>query len=117
LEAVQTIDDALFDRVAAEARTTSRRRMSYNFHSDAADNPHRFLNVLLRGTYIRPHRHLEPPKAEAFLVLDGVADVIVFTETGTIAARPTAVNDGEWIWHPASGTRSRRFPTEWCVTK
>ncbi len=61
--------------------------MNHNFHASAADNPHRFLNVLLRGTYIRPHRHLEPPKSEAFLVLDGVADVIIFDETGEVKGR------------------------------
>jgi cupin fold WbuC family metalloprotein len=28
---------------------------------------------MLRGTYIAPHRHLEPPKSETFLVLEGRA--------------------------------------------
>ena len=45
------------------------------------------MNVLLRDTYIRPHRHLDPPKSESFLVLEGVADVILFDENGAITAR------------------------------
>jgi len=61
--------------------------MNHNFHSGPDDNPHRFLNVLLYGTYIRPHRHLDPPKAESFVVLEGAADVIVFDDHGNITAR------------------------------
>ena len=61
--------------------------MNHNFHSGPEDNPHRFLNVLLKGTYIRPHRHLDPPKPEAFLVLEGAADVIVFDDNGNITDR------------------------------
>jgi cupin fold WbuC family metalloprotein len=45
------------------------------------------LNVLLKGTYIRPHRHLDPPKPEAFLVLEGAADVIIFDDEGHITDR------------------------------
>ena len=61
--------------------------MNHNFHSGPEDNPHRFLNVLLRDTYIRPHRHANPPKAESFLVLQGEAEVIVFSESGAIVSR------------------------------
>jgi cupin fold WbuC family metalloprotein len=87
VEPVQLINETLFDEVAARAQSAPRKRMNYNFHSSAEDNPHRFLNVLLRGTYIRPHRHLDPPKSEAFLVLEGVAEVILFTEEGVVTAR------------------------------
>ena len=83
---VKLISGALFDTVAALATASPRLRMNYNFHSDPADNPHRFLNVLLRGTYIRPHRHLVPPKSESFLVLEGMADVILFDDQGAITA-------------------------------
>ncbi|MGD1069731.1 MAG: WbuC family cupin fold metalloprotein [Bryobacteraceae bacterium] len=84
---VQPISISLFDNVAKLAAASPRLRMNHNFHSDATDNPHRFLNVLLQGTYIRPHRHSNPPKAESFLVLEGVADVIVFDDDGTVKAR------------------------------
>jgi cupin fold WbuC family metalloprotein len=84
---VKLITGSLFDSVAERAAASPRLRMNHNFHSDAADNPHRFLNVLLRGTYIRPHRHFVPPKAECFLVLEGTADVIIFDDLGAITAR------------------------------
>jgi cupin fold WbuC family metalloprotein len=84
---VKLISAELFDTVTGLAAESPRRRMHHNFHASAQDNPHRFLNVLLRGTYIRPHRHSEPPKAETFLVLEGAADVILFDEQGAIVAR------------------------------
>jgi cupin fold WbuC family metalloprotein len=84
---VKLISGSLFDTVAAQAEASPRLRMNYNFHSGPADNPHRFLNVLLRDTYIRPHRHLDPPKSEAFIVLEGIAEVILFDEHGSVTAR------------------------------
>lgn len=87
MESVQIIDEDLFNRIAAKARSAPRKRMNHNFHASSDDNPHRFLNVLLRGTYIRPHRHLQPPKSEAFLILEGTAEVILFAEDGGILDR------------------------------
>ncbi|HEY7338979.1 MAG TPA: WbuC family cupin fold metalloprotein [Bryobacteraceae bacterium] len=84
---VSLISGALFDSVEARALQSPRRRMNYNFHSSAEDNPHRFLNVLLKGTYIRPHRHADPPKSESFVVLEGAADVILFDDDGAVTAR------------------------------
>jgi cupin fold WbuC family metalloprotein len=85
--AVSLISGALFDSVAALALESPRLRMNHNFHSGPGDNPHRFLNVLLQGTYIRPHRHADPPKAESFLVLEGAADVFLFDDYGTVTNR------------------------------
>lgn len=87
MSGVQLITTSLFNAVADEAAQSARRRMNHNFHGTAEDNPHRFLNVMLAGTYVRPHRHLDPPKAESFLVLEGVAEVILFSEEGQITAR------------------------------
>ena len=84
---VQLISAMLFDEVTTLAAESSRLRMNHNFHAGPADNPHRFLNVLLHTTYIRPHRHLNPPKSETFLVLEGLADAIVFDDDGGISAR------------------------------
>jgi cupin fold WbuC family metalloprotein len=107
---VKLIPESLFDTVTECAEASPRRRMNYNFHSGPADNPHRFLNVLLRGTYIQPHRHSAPPKSETFLVLQGAADVIVFDDHGAIIARhrlgAQSLQDRLWgvdipsgVWH------------------
>ena len=79
---VQLITTSLFERVLEEARSSPRRRMNFNFHATLDEKPSRFLNVMLRGTYVTPHRHVEPPKAESFVVLEGRVALVLFDDAG-----------------------------------
>ena len=69
------------------------------------ENPHRFLNVMMRGTYIAPHRHLDPPKAEAFIVLAGEVAFFTFDDDGRIRSRHllgreiTGIDVEPGVWH------------------
>lgn len=74
--------EALKQRAAA----VPRLRTNYNFHASMDENPHRFLNVMCRGTFISPHRHLSPPKAESFVVLEGEVAFFVFEDDGSVKA-------------------------------
>jgi cupin fold WbuC family metalloprotein len=85
--AMQLIDDQIIRATLEAARQSPRRRMNHNFHSGPEDNPHRFLNVILRGSYVAPHRHLRPPKAESFLVLEGCLVLICFADDGAVRSR------------------------------
>ena len=38
---IALINRALIDRVIEQAAASPRRRMNYNFHTSAEDNPHR----------------------------------------------------------------------------
>ena len=104
---VVSIDDNLIARVTEGALQSPRRRMNYNFHAGPGDNPHRFLNVMLRGTYVQPHRHLNPPKAEAFLALRGKGCVVTFDDFGAVVERhyigngcaALGVDIGVGVWH------------------
>ena len=103
---VQVLDRDLIERTLARARTSERRRVNHNFHSGPRDNPHRFLNAMLRGSYITPHRHLVPPKSETFLVLHGTVVVFVFDDSGGLTARHVlgehrvlAVDIAPGVWH------------------
>jgi cupin fold WbuC family metalloprotein len=91
---VATIDSGLIARILEKARAAPRRRTNHNFHASAEDNPHRFLNVLLEGTYIRPHRHRDPPKAETFLVLEGQVVLWVFDNDGNVVETHLLDGDG-----------------------
>ncbi|MFB3828743.1 MAG: WbuC family cupin fold metalloprotein [Bryobacteraceae bacterium] len=81
---VQVIDGELVRKVLAGARRSPRRRLNCNLHATPEENPNRFLNALLAGTYVAPHRHLEPPKPELFLVLEGRVAVFVFDDAGEV---------------------------------
>jgi len=84
--AVQLITEQLISTVVAQARESPRRRKNYNFHVSADANPQRFLNVFLEGSYLRPHRHLAPPKTESFLVLSGQIVVFIFDDQGAVVS-------------------------------
>jgi cupin fold WbuC family metalloprotein len=102
------ITGELIRSVLEEARRSRRKRKNFNFHASHADNPHRFLNVMLEGTYIAPHRHLHPPKSETFLVLEGRAACFVFDDAGRIEAAHILGGDVRGIdilpgvWHTLS---------------
>ena len=76
------ITSELIDSVIAQARTSPRRRMNYNFHSDLGDPVQRLLNALEPCTYIRPHKHTT--KEESFVLLRGTILAVVFNDDGTI---------------------------------
>jgi cupin fold WbuC family metalloprotein len=69
------------------------------------DNPHRFLNVMVKGTYVAPHRHLDPPKAESFVVLEGEVAFFVFDDAGNVlrtevvGADPLGIDLPPGVWH------------------
>jgi cupin fold WbuC family metalloprotein len=105
-EPIQLITTALLESTLERARNTARLRTNHNFHAGDADNPHRFLNALIRGTYVTPHRHITPPKHESFLVLTGKVAFFVFDENGNVSncyhlgeAGLLGVDLAPGIWH------------------
>jgi cupin fold WbuC family metalloprotein len=83
---VQLLDPGLIASLLERARQSPRLRTNHNFHTSMSDNPHRFLNVMLQGTYIAPHRHIDPPKSETFIVLEGELAFFTFDDGGKIAS-------------------------------
>ena len=102
---VQVLDRALFLSLIERARQSPRLRTNHNFHRTMEDNPHRFLNVMVRGTYLAPHRHLDPPKSESFLVLEGELGFYTFDDAGQITSTLVLGRDAcgvdiqPGVWH------------------
>ncbi len=82
------------DLVAA-AGHRARRRVNHNLHPCLDDPVQRLLNVLRRGTYVRPHRHVDPPRWELFVILSGRAAVLELAPDGEVLERCDL--------HPGSG--------------
>jgi cupin fold WbuC family metalloprotein len=103
--AIQLFDSELFKELLDKARHSPRLRTNHNFHVSMDDNPHRFLNVMLKGTYITPHRHRDPPKAETFLLLSGELAFFTFDDSGQIAGvhilgrNPIGIDIQPGVWH------------------
>lgn len=74
----------LADSALAYASTSPRKRVILPFHKQDDDPLHRMFNAVQPGSYLRPHRHIEPPKAEVFLVLRGALALFVFEDDGRI---------------------------------
>ena len=80
---IQTITPDLLESVSRQAKESSRFRMNYNFHQEE-DLAQRFLNAIEPESYIRPHRHIDPSKDEAFLILRGRGVIVIFEDDGTV---------------------------------
>ncbi|MEJ2470253.1 MAG: WbuC family cupin fold metalloprotein [Desulfuromonadales bacterium] len=83
---MKIIDQTRLDRLSRDAAATARRRMNLNLHDDYTDPCQRLFNAMEPGTYIRPHRHLDPPKPECFMAIRGRMALITFADDGTIEA-------------------------------
>ena len=78
----QAIGRDLLRQKAKDAAQNARLREIHVLHADDADPLHRMLNALQPGTYARPHRHLDPPKSEGFVILQGAAGIVLFEQDG-----------------------------------
>lgn len=81
--------------VCSQSRISPRKRILLPFHKDPQSSLHRMLNGMQPGTYIRPHRHLAPPKAETVIVLKGAICVVIFQPEGEIKAAHVLTAGGE----------------------
>jgi cupin fold WbuC family metalloprotein len=68
----------------AEARNSLRKRKNFNFHKESGDTLQRMMHAMNPGTYVQPHKHENPDKREAFIILEGKVAVIEFNDRGDI---------------------------------
>jgi cupin fold WbuC family metalloprotein len=72
----------LLHELTESARTSPRLRKNHNLHPSDASRCHRLLNAIEPASYIRPHRHLDIEKDEAFILMSGRLGIIQFSDTG-----------------------------------
>jgi cupin fold WbuC family metalloprotein len=102
-----TIDKNFTDRLSQEAVISRRKRKNYNFHTEFSDPINRMLHAMEPETYVQPHKHENPDKREAFIVLSGRVTVVEFDNQGRITEHivldPLSGNYGAEIkprtWH------------------
>ena len=78
------VSKALLQGAITASRSSPRRRIVQPFHRSESDTLHRMFNAVQPDSYIPPHRHLEPPKAETWLVLRGALAFFTFDDQGAI---------------------------------
>lgn len=78
------LSENLVRQVIEGSRQSPRRRILLPLHKGPDSTLHRMLNGLQPFSYIQPHRHLYPPKAESVVVLRGAILSFVFSEDGKV---------------------------------
>ena len=102
---IMIIDQQLLDDLAAQAKTSPRLRMSFNFHQSLDEKCHRFLNALEPGTVMAIHHH--PTKDETVVILRGRVAVTTYFDDGSVMERVElcheegcfGVNIPKNVWH------------------
>jgi len=84
----------LLHQLAESARTSPRLRKNHNLHPSDESRCHRLLNAIEPASYIRPHRHLDPEKDEAFILISGRLGIILFSDTGEVTETVTLSRQG-----------------------
>jgi len=101
------INKELIEPIIKEGQVSARKRKNFNFHPSASDPMHRMIHASNKRTYVQPHKHENPDKTEAFIMLKGRVVVIEFNDEGEIVDHiimdPTTGNHGVEIpprvWH------------------
>lgn len=96
------INTELLNQLSNKAQVAPRLRMNHNFHQSPEDLLNRMLNAMEPGTYVQPHKHENPDKREAFLLLRGAMLVVSFDDAGTITDHV--------ILNPATGNFGLEIP-------
>jgi cupin fold WbuC family metalloprotein len=74
-------DYATLEKTAA---VSPRKRMNLNIHSDYSDPCQRLFISMQPRSYVVPHRHTSPAKAETFIVLRGSIGIVFFDDFGKV---------------------------------
>ena len=81
---MQIVTRELAAQLSAEAKLNPRLRKNYNLHPSDESCCHRLLNAIEPDSYIRPHRHLDTEKDEAFILISGRLGVVTFSDDGAV---------------------------------
>jgi cupin fold WbuC family metalloprotein len=81
---MRIIDKKPLDDLSIQARENPRLRKNLNIHPADDFCCHRLFNAIEPGSYIRPHRHLDPAKDETFVIIRGRLGVVMFDDGGLV---------------------------------
>ena len=81
---MKLVTQDLLRQVTEQARLSPRLRKNYNIHPADDSRCHRLLNAIEPPSYICPHRHLDPEKDEAFILMSGRLGIITFSDNGDV---------------------------------
>jgi cupin fold WbuC family metalloprotein len=78
------LTEALLDQASGAAREHARLRRNLNLHRSEAEPCNRLLNAIEPGSYVAPHRHLDPTKDETIVAVRGSLGAVLFDDGGEV---------------------------------
>src|SRR5690349_18986194 len=81
-EPVVKLDSRNMEFLKNRVRGVDRKQVRLCAHQNVSDTLQEMFLVQTRETYIRPHKHLK--RSESFHVMEGQADVLVFSDEGVL---------------------------------
>ncbi len=84
---MKTVDKKLMADLVTQAKASPRKRGHYNLHPNLDDKIHRLCMAVEPGSYVRPHRHLDPKKWELMVILKGKMDILIFNDNEEVSER------------------------------
>ena len=69
-------------RLKDQVLETPNKRVRICVHQNPDDHLHEMLIVIAKGSYVRPHKHID--KSESFHMIEGQLDVVIFDDVGEI---------------------------------
>ncbi|MGJ4962391.1 WbuC family cupin fold metalloprotein [Bradyrhizobium sp. HKCCYLRH3061] len=79
---IAAVGPAEIATLRAAVAASPKRRARINAHPDGEDQLHEMIIAIDSKSYIRPHKH--PGKSEAFHIIEGEVDIVVFKDDGEI---------------------------------
>ena len=76
------IDRQFIEDLKKKSKNNLRKRIRLNIHKSLSDSIHEMFIVHNKGSYIRPHNHLN--KNESLHIIEGRADIIFFDAKGNL---------------------------------
>ena len=89
------IDQTLLTTLSTQAAAAPRLRAHHNLHPQLDDPVQRLCIAMEPGTYVRPHRHMQPETWEILLILSGAVALLIFDNSGRVLERIELAAGGE----------------------
>lgn len=92
---MKRIDRTLLATLSTQAAASPRLRAHHNLHPQLDDPVQRLCIAMEPGTYVRPHRHMQPETWEILLILSGAVALLIFDDGGKVLERVELAAGGE----------------------
>ncbi|CAA0121318.1 Uncharacterised protein [BD1-7 clade bacterium] len=88
------LDENFYQALLADAELSCRKRAHKNLHKSPNEPVQRLCIALKRGTYVRPHQHLQANKWELIMALKGAVELVIFDDQGAVLQKIRLAPDG-----------------------